>query len=172
MALAPSPPTSVPPDTPPPSFSFINATAFTRACKLPSSHSFALSHQDVFGQSSASKTTLDISAIPEQYRDYADIFSKARADTLAPHRSYNLKIEHEDGVQPPPGHMYSLSPLELKTLQDFLDEHLALGFIQPTSSLHGAPILFVKKKDGLLHLCVDFHGLNCITKRKKIDTSL
>ena len=63
--------------------------------------------------------------------------------------------------------MYSLSPSELKTLQDFLDEHLALGFIQPTSSLHGAPVLFIKKKDSSLHLCVDFHGLNGIMKKDR-----
>ena len=40
-----------------------------------------------------------------------------------------------------------------------------MGFIQPTLSLHGVPVLFVKKKDGSLCLCVDFCGLNCISKK-------
>ena len=40
-----------------------------------------------------------------------------------------------------------------------------MGFIQPTSSPHGALVLFVKKKDGLLRLCVNFHNLNCISKK-------
>ena len=42
-----------------------------------------------------------------------------------------------------------------------------MGFIQPTSSLHGAPVLFVKKKDGSLRLCVDFRGLNRISKKDR-----
>ena len=167
-ALAPpTPSTSVLPDTPPPSISFINAAAFACACKLPGSQSFALSHQDVFRHSLASETTLDLSDIPEEYRDFADVFSKAKAEKLAPHQSYNLKIELEDGAQPLPGCMYSLSPLELKTLHEFLDEHLSLSFICPTSSLHGATILFVKKKDGSLQLCVDFCSLNHITKKDR-----
>jgi hypothetical protein len=171
-ALAPPLPTSVPPDIPkitsPPSILFINATAFAHACKLPGSRSFVLSHQDVFGHASASETSPpDLSDIPEQYREFADIFSKSKAEKLAPHQSYDLKIELEDGAQPPPGRMYSLSPSELQTLREFLDEHLALGFIRPTSSPHGAPVLFVKKKDSSLQLCVDFRGLNRITKKDR-----
>jgi hypothetical protein len=109
----------------------------------------------------------DLSDIPKQYREFADVFSKSKAEKLAPHWSYNLKIELEDGAQPPPGHMYSLSPSELQTLREFLDEHLALSFICPTSSPHGALVLFVKKKDGSLQLCVDFCGLNRITKKDR-----
>ena len=40
-----------------------------------------------------------------------------------------------------------------------------MGFIQPTLSLHSIPVLFVKKKDGSLCLCIDFHSLNCISKK-------
>jgi hypothetical protein len=56
--------------------------------------------------------------------------------------------------------MYSHSLVELETLHKFINENLAMGFIQPTHSSHGAPILFIKKKDGSLQLCIDFHGLN------------
>ena len=55
--------------------------------------------------------------------------------------------------------MYSLSQTELVTLQEFIDEHLATGFIRPSQSPFGAPVLFTKKKDGGLRLCVDFRGL-------------
>ena len=48
-----------------------------------------------------------------------------------------------------------------------LDENLATGFIRSTQEPHGAPVLFVKKKDGGLWLCVDFRGLNKITKKDK-----
>jgi len=52
-------------------------------------------------------------------------------------------------------------------LKEFIDENLTNGFICSTSSSHGAPVLFVKKKDGSLRLCVDFCGLNKITKKDR-----
>ena len=65
----------------------------------------------------------------------------------------------------PPGRLYSLSPVELEALQTFIDENLRFGFICPTSSSHAAPVLFVKKKDGSLRLCVNYRGLNKISKK-------
>ena len=56
--------------------------------------------------------------------------------------------------------MYSLSKQELEALWKWLDENLAKGFIRPSSSPAGSPILFVKKKDGSLRLCVDYRDLN------------
>ena len=63
--------------------------------------------------------------------------------------------------------LYSLSASEQEALKEFIEENLNTGFIQLTSSLHGALVLFVKKKDGSLHLCVDFCGLNCISKKDR-----
>ena len=54
--------------------------------------------------------------VPEDYHDYADVFNKARVDTLAPHRPYDLKINLEEGTSPPIGPIYSLSASELKAL--------------------------------------------------------
>jgi hypothetical protein len=59
--------------------------------------------------------------------------------------------------------MHLLSSPELQTLREFLVGCLSIGFIRPTSSSHGAPVLFPKEKDSPLRLCVDFHGLNHIT---------
>jgi hypothetical protein len=61
--------------------------------------------------------------------------------------------------------MYSLSPSELEALRKFPDENLANSIIHPSSSMHGAPIIFIKKKDGSLRLCVDFRGLNKSMKK-------
>ena len=58
----------------------------------------------------------DLSHIPEEYRDYANVFSKAKADTLAPHRPYDLQINLEEGATPPIGAVYSLSQSELQSL--------------------------------------------------------
>ena len=86
---------------------------------------------------------------------------------LASHRPYDLKINLEEGSTPPLGQMYSLSQTELIALREFIDEHLATGFIRPSRYPYGAPVLFAKKKDGSLHLCVDFRGLNRITKKDR-----
>ena len=85
--------------------------------------------------------------------------------TLPTHQPYDLKIELEDGALPPFGPIYSLSPHELQTLREFIDEHLANGLICPTRSPSGAPVLFINKTDGSLRLCVNFQGLNKITKK-------
>ena len=110
---------------------------------------------------------MDLSSVPLEYHDYADVFSKSKADTLPPHRPYDLKINLEEGTSPPLGPIYSLSPAELAALREFIDGHLKSGFIRPTNSPYGAPTLFVKKKNGQLRLCVDFRGLNRITKKDR-----
>jgi len=61
--------------------------------------------------------------------------------------------------------MYSLSASEQETFKEFIEENLNTGFIWPTSSPHGIPVLFIKKKDGLLHLYVNFCDLNHISKK-------
>ena len=114
-------------------------------------------------QSSTTSSPPDLlSSVPEDYHDYADVFSKANASTLPPHRDYDLKIELEEGTTPPLGTIYSLSPVELTALRTFIDENLTTRFIRPTSSSHAALVLFVKKKDRSLGLCVDYqcHALN------------
>ena len=176
----PTPPTPpmVTPPTPPvdsptpsaPSISLINATAFARACKLPGAQSFTIHLSDTSvsaNSASVSDEAPDLSSIPQEYHDYADVFSKAKADTIAPHRPYDLKINLDPDASPPISHMYSLLQSELKSLQEFIDEHLRIGFIRPSNSPHGAPILFVHKKDGSLRLCVDFRGLNKISKKDR-----
>ena len=56
-----------------------------------------------------------------------------------------------------------MSEMELKALREYLDDMLGKGFIRPSNSPAGAPILFGKKKDRSLRLCVDYQGLNAIT---------
>ena len=159
-----------PPKTSAPHISMINAAAFVRACKLSGAQTFRLHLSDLSSaanSASISEKPPDLSTIPEDYHDFADVFSEAKANNLAPHRPYDLKIDLEEGASPPVGTMYSLSQTELQTLREFLDEHLRNGFIRTTVSPHGAPVLFVRKKDGSLRLCMDFRGLNQITKKDR-----
>jgi len=146
-------------DTPvcdPPHISLINAAAFMRACKLEGSTKYQLHSDSVKARSSSISTPPVPDTVPPEYRNYADVFSKAKASELSPHHDYDLKIDLEEGTSPPLGTLYSLSPVELSALRTFINENLKTGFIRPTASSHAAPVLFVKKKDGSLRLCVDF----------------
>ena len=105
--------------------------------------------------------------VPEEYHDFADVFSDAEATNLPPHRPYDHHIDLEEGSRPPHGPIYSMSETELRTVREYLDDMLGKGFIRSSSSPAGAPILFAKKKDGSLRLCVDYRGLNRITKKNR-----
>ena len=78
-----------------------------------------------------------------------------------------MKIEIDETAKPPVGPIYPLSKSELGSLRTFIDEHLNIGFIQPSNSPFGTPVLFIKKKDGSLRLCIDFQKLNAITRKDK-----
>ena len=95
------------------------------------------------------------------------LFEKAVADVLPPHWQYDHKITLKGGFMPPFGPIYSLSIPELKALREWVDENLSKGFIRASSSPAGAPILFVKKSDSSLRLCVDYRGLNVGTIKNR-----
>src|SRR6266850_320902 len=63
--------------------------------------------------------------------------------------------------------IYSLSQPKLMALHKFLDENTQNGFIRPSSSPWGSPVLFVKKKDGSLQLCIDYRALNKVTQKDR-----
>jgi len=110
--------------------------------------------------------------IPAEYQDYADVSSKTKAHKLPEHRPYDLSIPLQEGTAPPLLPVYNLSPLELDVLRKYIDENLWKGFIRHSQSPAGAPILFVKKADGSLRLCVDYRGLNKITIKNWYPLSL
>lgn len=125
-------------------------------------------HQDISLLAASVKPASDDKEhIPTQYHQYLDVFSQQSADKLPPHRSFDHHIPLEDSKSPPWGPIYSLSETELVALKDYLDDNLKKGFIVPSESPAGAPILFVKKKDGSLRLCVDYRGLNKITTKNR-----
>jgi hypothetical protein len=75
------------------------------------------------------------------------------------------------GATPVSKSPYRMSTPELKELQLQLEELLKKGYIQPSVSPWGAPVLFVKNKDGTLRLCIDFRQLNKVTVKNKYPLS-
>ncbi|GBG83892.1 hypothetical protein CBR_g37762 [Chara braunii] len=78
-------------------------------------------------------------------------------------RSIQHRIEIEPGSKTPKGAVYRMSPRELEEQRKQLDELLEKGWIRPSSSPFGAPVLFVPKKEGELCMCIDYRGLDAIT---------
>src|SRR5260221_8812325 len=141
----------------------VSALTMTKLCKDLGTPAFVMSLANLILLQVTAANTLD--SIPDEYCDFHDIFSGEKAGTLAPHRPYDLQINVKEGAKPIHEPIYSLSPPELMALWEFLYEHTRSGFICPSKSPWGSPILFIKKKDGSLHLCMDFHALNRVTEK-------
>ena len=86
---------------------------------------------------------------------------------LPPDREIEFEIELAPGTGPISKAPYRMAPAELKELHKQLQELLDKGFIRPSHSPWGAPVLFVKKKDGTMRLCIDYRELNKVTIRNK-----
>jgi hypothetical protein len=112
-------------------------------------------------------STDDGGSIPAVYSELVDVFSKAKPETLALHRSIDHAIDLEPGFKLSYGRIYNLSEFELRTLKAYIETNLANGFIQRSSSSAAAPILFAKKKDGGLPLCVAYRALNSGTIKNR-----
>src|SRR5258705_4787924 len=98
--------------------------------------------------------------VPAQYCDFRYVYSKEACDELPPWKVWDHTIDLSPGTELPRSWMFPLSPAEQKELDNFLRENLANGCICPSKSPMGAPVFFVKKKDGLLHLVQDYWKLN------------
>ena len=119
-----------------------------------------LSQKDVSGSEEP-----NIEDIPEPYRDLAVVFSKKEADKLPPHRLTDCEIILKDGATLHYGPIYQLSLEEEETLKEYIEDMSEKGFIRESNSPAGYPVLFQKKRDGSLRLCVDYKKLNAVTVR-------
>ncbi|WJZ83991.1 hypothetical protein VitviT2T_003625 [Vitis vinifera] len=99
-------------------------------------------------------------------RKFQDVFPD-ELPGLPPHREFDFSIEVYPGTDPISVSPYRMALLELKELKTQLDELLGKGFIRPSTSPWGAPVLFVKKKDDTLRLCIDYRKLNRVTVKNK-----
>ena len=100
--------------------------------------------------------------------EFRDVFATELPKGLPPVRmGHEFRIELTDDEKPVHRPIYKLSPLELEESKKQIAELLENGYIQPSDSPYGSPILFVQKKGGSLRMCVDYRWLNKKTVRNR-----
>lgn len=116
----------------------------------------------------------DIGTTAVNQKDLDRLLNKYRArfpDELPKFKPRGNMVKHtiplEPGAKPPCRPIYRLSQPELEELRKQITELLLKGYIEPSSSPYGAPVLFVKKKDGTLRMCIDYRALNQLTVKNK-----
>ena len=99
-------------------------------------------------------------------KDFSDVFPE-ELPSIPPEREVDSSIEILPGTIPTSRESYRMAPTELKELKIQLQELLDKGFIQPSVSPWGAPVLFMKKKDDTLRMCIDHRKINKVTVKNK-----
>ncbi|KAJ9557882.1 hypothetical protein OSB04_012496 [Centaurea solstitialis] len=108
------------------------------------------------------KTVAGVSVVSE----YPDVFPDD-LPSIPPERQVEFRIDLVPGTAPVAKAPYRLAPPEMQELSKQLEELLDKGFIRPSTSPWGAPILFVKKKDGSMRMCIDYRELNKLTVKNR-----
>ena len=86
---------------------------------------------------------------------------------MPPDRDIEFSIDLVPGTSPIANRPYKMAAPELAELKKQLEELQQSDFIRPSSSPRGTPVLFVKKKDGSMRMCVDYRALNEVTIKNK-----
>ena len=111
--------------------------------------------------------------VPAEYSDYSNVFLAKNAAELPENTGINeYAIELEESKQPSFGPIHSLGLVELKTLKTYIKTNMANGFIRPYKSPVGASILFDRKPDRSLRLCMDYRDFNNIIIKNGYPLSL
>ena len=98
--------------------------------------------------------------------EFPDVFPEDLPG-IFPEREIDFGIDLLPNTQPISIPPYRMAPAELKELKEQLKNPLDKGFIRPSISPSGAPVLFVRKKDGSLRMCIDYRQLNKVTIKNK-----
>ncbi|CAA0840262.1 Unknown protein, partial [Striga hermonthica] len=114
------------------------------------------------GDKSKARSPRDIPIV----REFVDVFPDQLPGGL-PCRHVEFFIDLIPGAGPVSKAPYRMAPKELQELKTQIQELLNLGFIRPSVSPWGAPVLFVKKKDGSMRMCIDYRDLNRLTIKNK-----
>jgi len=168
-----------PPNLPHIDIAVINATGFHRNLRKEGTVAFSTSlyeidrlieeKQEEISTVEEDETNEQLVArlLPEEYQDLRKAFSKIESDTLAPHRTYDhrIELEAENTLGYSPLRQHSLE--ELLAAKKYIEENLHKGFIEPSQAPFASPILFARKGDGSLRFCVDYRKLNALTRKDR-----
>ena len=105
--------------------------------------------------------------LPRVVCEYVDVFFSDELPGLPPHRDVYFGIELHPGISPISMTPHRMAPVELQELRVQLQWLLDRGFIKPSTSPCGAPVLFAKKKGKTLRLCIDYRQLNRVTIKNR-----
>ena len=98
--------------------------------------------------------------IPPAYHKYLKVFSEQAANQLPKRKAWDHKIDMKPSFIPKSSEIYPLNPKEERLTKEFIDEHLAKGTIQKSTSPQASPFFFVDKKDGKKQPCQDYRYVN------------
>ena len=115
----------------------------------------------------AAKNTKNSDALVTILDSFADVFPDELPPGLPPKRHVDHTVPLEPDAKIPAKKLYRLSSYELKELKKQLNELMEKGWIKPSKSPYGAPVLFVAKKEGTLRMVIDYRSLNSITIKDK-----
>jgi hypothetical protein len=118
---------------------------------------------EAFAKNSKPKGFEDV--VPTSLHTYADIFSETAFDSLPERRKWDHAIELEHEPSPGFHKVYPMTLTEQTEMDAFLEEALATRCIRQSKSPLGAPVFFIKKKDGKLRFVQDYRALNAITRK-------
>jgi Reverse transcriptase (RNA-dependent DNA polymerase) len=165
--------TSELPEKPVPSISLVAASTYARLASKAAQEGlqlFSLTIQEVntaLGQKATPTIDEVRRRVPAEYHEFLPMFLAQNHRSLPPFRPHDHEITLKEHTTPPYGPLYGLSRNELETVREWIDDNLSKGFIRASSSPAASPILFVKKPDGSLRLCIDYRGLNEITVKDR-----
>jgi hypothetical protein len=135
---------------------------------------FAASMADINKALAVKKYTDPKNKMPAHFHQWLDVADRKKAELLPPTRGqgvdHSIELEKDDSgreKEVPWGPLYSMSRDELLVLRKTLTDLLDKGFIRVSNSPAAAPVLFVKKPGGGLRFCVDYRGLNRVTKKDR-----
>ena len=104
--------------------------------------------------------------LPRVVCEYEDVFPDELSG-LHPQKNVDFTIESQLGTSPISMTPHRMAPVKLQELNVQIQELLDKGFIRPNTSPWGAPVLFAKKKDKALRLCIDYQQLNRVTIKNR-----
>ena len=141
----------------------LSAMQFKRALKKDPSFLVFIRKLNKSGNS-PSQVPPQIQAVINEFKD---VMSPKLLKKLPPRREVGHDIELEQGAKPPALAPYRMAPPELEELRRQLKDLLDASYIRPSKAPFGAPVLFQKKNDRSLRMCIDYRALNKINIKNK-----